>query len=130
MTNQLAVTSLYAALLGLLFVPFTARVGIYRLRNKISLGDGGDPELLKRVRGQANFVETVPIALILIALMELAGASATWLHALGVLLVGSRISHYLQITGFIRPLVFRGGAIVATLLVYLIASLWLLLNAA
>ncbi|MBT8148343.1 MAG: glutathione S-transferase [Pseudomonadales bacterium] len=129
MANSLTITALYAALLGLLFIPFTARVGIYRARNQINLGDGGDPELLKRIRGQANFVETVPLALLLIALMELAGASTTWLHVLGILLVTGRIAHYLQITGFVQPLLFRGGGMGATIFVYLAGSVWLLLNA-
>jgi uncharacterized membrane protein YecN with MAPEG domain len=79
----LSVTPLYAAILGLIFLPITARVGLYRVKSNILIGDGGDAECLRITRGQQNFTETVPIALILLVLMELCGASNTWLHTLG-----------------------------------------------
>ncbi|MCP5091111.1 MAG: glutathione S-transferase, partial [Gammaproteobacteria bacterium] len=55
----LIITPLYVAILGLLFLPITARVAVYRIKSKILLGTGDDPEMLRRMRGQANFVETV-----------------------------------------------------------------------
>ena len=96
---HLSITPMYIALLGILFVPFTMRVGLYRVKNDISIGDSQDEELIKRNRGQGNFIETVPLAVVLILLMELLGANGTWLHALGILLVGGRLLHYLGITG-------------------------------
>jgi uncharacterized membrane protein YecN with MAPEG domain len=120
----LSVTPLYAALLGLLFIPFTARVGLYRVKNKILIGDGADPELLRRVRGQGNFIETVPLALILLIVMDLSGASSTWLHCLGSLLVFGRICHYLAMVE-LAPFVFRGIGMGATMLVYLVSCGWL-----
>lgn len=47
---------IYIALLGILFVPFTMRVGLYRVKNEIIIGDGKDEELIRRIRGQGNFV--------------------------------------------------------------------------
>ena len=81
MTNvtHLSITPFYIALLGILFLPFTLRVVLYRVKNNISIGDGQDDELIKRNRGQGNFIETVPLAVMLILLMELLGASSTWL---------------------------------------------------
>ena len=46
---------------------------ILSLRNKIYIGDGDDPQMLLRIRSQANFIETVPIALILFFAMESMG---------------------------------------------------------
>jgi len=120
------VMPLYAGLLGLLFIVFTLRVGFYRVKNKVSLGDGGDKTLLKRIRGQANFTETVPIALILLLLMEACGAADVWLHSLGTALVLGRLSHYLQLTDVVKPLLFRMGGMIATMITVLVASLWLL----
>ena len=119
-------TSLYAALLGLLFIPFTLRVARYRYQHRISLGDGDDRKLMKLIRAQGNFVETVPLALILMLLMEMSGASSVWLHSLGIALVLGRLSHYLQVSGMLKPLLFRMLGMVATIAVYLAASLWLL----
>jgi len=71
---MLSVTPLYVALLGLLWVPFTLRVGLCRVKNAINLGDGGDAELLRRIRGQGSFIESVPLAVVLLIVMELVGA--------------------------------------------------------
>ena len=58
----LSVTPLYLALLCLLWILFTMRAGFYRAKKEINLGDGGDPELLRRIRGHGNFIESVPLA--------------------------------------------------------------------
>ena len=129
MTNvtHLSITPFYIALLGILFLPFTLRVGLYRVKNNISIGDGQDDELIKRNRGQGNFIETVPLAVMLILLMELLGASSTWLHALGVLLVGGRLLHYLGITG-LGPFLCRPIGMFATMTIYLVAPSWILIS--
>ena len=67
--NLLSITPIYIALLGILFVPFTMRVGLYRVKNEIIIGDGKDEELIRRIRGQGNFVETVPLAVPLVSSM-------------------------------------------------------------
>ena len=121
----LSITPLYVALLGVFFLPITLRVGAYRLSSKVLIGDGGDPELIRRMRGQANFVETVPLAVIMLVLMELSGASATWLHALCASLLVGRILHYIGLTE-IGPAVGRSIGMFATIATYLGASGWLL----
>lgn len=122
----LNVTPIYTALLGLLFVLFTMRVGMYRVKNKISLGTGEDPELVRRIRGQGNFIETVPMALFLLISMELLGASNTWLHALGSLLVLGRLAHYIGLTG-LGPIAFRVAGMLATIGMILLSSVWILI---
>jgi uncharacterized membrane protein YecN with MAPEG domain len=125
--SLLSVTPLYAALLGLLFIPFTMRAGLYRVKSKIFIGDGGDPEMLRRIRGQGNFVETVPLALILLIVMELSGAGHNWMNVLGALLVFGRLSHYIAITE-IGPNFLRAVGMVSTLSVYLVSCGWILYN--
>ena len=125
--SMVNIIPVYASLLGLLFIPFTLRVGFYRIQNKILIGDGDDPEMLRRIRGQANFIETVPLALILLVLMALCGAGDIWLHALGSLLVFGRVAHYVGLTE-IGPGVLRPIGMISTMLVYLVPSGWLLLH--
>jgi len=127
LSTLLSITPTYVAILGLLFIPFTARVAVYRIKTKINIGIGGDPEMERRMRGQANFVETVPIALFLLISMELLGASDTWLHALGLTLVLARISHYIGLTE-LGPLFFRVIGIAATLGTIIISSIWILVK--
>lgn len=101
-------TLIFAAIFGTLHVIFTARVGLYRGINKISLGDGGDKVLLKRIRAHGNFTENVPIGLILLLLNELNGLPEKYLILLGSLFLLARVVHYATIVArlplFIRPL--------------------------
>ena len=127
LVTALHVTPIYVAILGLLFIPFTMRAGMYRVKAKIFLGTGDDPELLRRVRGQANFVETVPIALFILIAMELVGVSSLWLHVLGVTLVTGRVAHYVGLTE-LGPSILRVFGMIATLATILVGSIWLLVS--
>ena len=124
-TSLLSVTPIYLAILGLFFIPITMRVGLYRVGNKIDIGDGGDDTMLRLIRSQANFCETVPLAAVLLVAMELMGAVNGWLHALGAILVFGRLSHYLGLSGM-GPFIGRPLGMVATFTVYLVGSGWIL----
>lgn len=87
------VTGLYAGLLALIYLVLFGTVGYVRTKTNVSLGDGGDPKLTVANRRHMNFVENVPLALLLLALLELSGASKTFLHVLGTALVVARIVH-------------------------------------
>jgi len=87
------VTPLYAGLLVLLFIMLSFRVIHSRRGRKISLGDGGNPAMLRVIRGHANFVEYVPLALLLMVILEISRFSIYALHALGILLVVGRLLH-------------------------------------
>jgi len=113
--NTIQVTSIYAALLGLMFVAITLRIVSQRYKLKISLGEGDNKDFQKLIRGHGNFVETVPIALLLLLLLELKGASVIVLHILGIALLAGRIMHYLKITGLVKPHIFRVLGMVLTL---------------
>jgi uncharacterized membrane protein YecN with MAPEG domain len=116
------ITALYAALLALVGVALQQLVGFSRLRAGVSLGDGGNGALLVAMRRQANFVEQVPIAVVLMALIELNGAGAAWLHALGASLLFARILHPFGLeAGDMRRLPRFFGAVI-TLLVVLAAA--------
>ncbi|UCH50278.1 MAG: MAPEG family protein [Betaproteobacteria bacterium] len=88
----MTVTALYAGSLALWFLVLSYRV-VGRRRAGISLGDGGDPGMLRVVRGHANFAEYVPLALIMLAILELGGTSPLVLHALGLALLAGRLLH-------------------------------------
>ena len=86
------VTPLYAGLLALWYLVLSLRVVKGRGKG-ISLGDGGDAELLRRIRGHANFAEYVPLILILMGLLELGHFSLWVVHALGLSLLIARLLH-------------------------------------
>ena len=87
------ITGLYAALCALLVVILGLRVAYYRHSHKVGVGDNGDRALVKRVRAHGNAVENVPIALLLLLLLELNQTQPAWIHACGIVLVIGRIAH-------------------------------------
>ncbi|MEO8162016.1 MAG: MAPEG family protein, partial [Arenimonas sp.] len=87
------ITMLYAGLCTILVVFLALRVVQWRFRHKIGLGDGGDPQLLMRVRAHANAVENLPLALLLLGGMELNGYSPGLIHGFGATLFVSRLAH-------------------------------------
>ncbi len=87
------IAGIYAGLCGVLLVVLYLRISQRRLSAKIGLGTGGDDELERRVRAHGNFIESAPLALVLLFLLEHAGAQAGYVHAFGVALVVSRLAH-------------------------------------
>jgi uncharacterized membrane protein YecN with MAPEG domain len=120
------ITSLYAGLCGLLLVFLYVRVSQRRLATKIGMGAGGDTVLEQRIRAHGNFIESVPIALILLYLLEQAGVDSVVIHAFGVALVLARVAHAqgISTTAGRSPGRFYGS--IGTLLVIAALSIWLL----
>ena len=87
----MVITPLYAGILAFLFFALSLRV--IAVRSRVSLGDGGDPTVLRRMRGHANFAEYVPLILLLMGFLELNQASAILLHGMGLTLVAARLLH-------------------------------------
>lgn len=86
------VTTLFAALLALLY--FALSLWVIRLRQtlRIGIGDGGNHEIKRVIRVHANFGEYVPMALILMFLAEQAGARGETVVA-GAMLLTGRLAH-------------------------------------
>ena len=82
-----------SALVSLIASVLAYQAGSMRPKTGISIGDGGNVELLEKMRRHANFTESVPLALILMAAIEIDGASAGLIHGLGIALVVCRIAH-------------------------------------
>ncbi|MFM5950460.1 MAG: MAPEG family protein [Novosphingobium sp.] len=71
------------------------RCGKLRGQLKISVGDGGNEQMIRAMRAQSNFVEQVPLTLILLGAVELAGKGGMWLAPLGGLFLLGRVAHAL-----------------------------------
>ena len=88
------ISMITAGLLGILLIALSAYVILGRVKFKIDLGDGDNAAMVQRIRAQANFVEYVPLALILLMLVEYASIGPRWLAmAIGGGLVLGRVLH-------------------------------------
>lgn len=116
------VTSLYAGILGILYLALTFYTIKGRFKYKVPLGDGANPELTRRIRVHANFMEYVPLALILMILVELEGMSETALNIMGVALVVARLGHAWGLARSENSSIGRAGGTILTLLIIAAAS--------
>lgn len=120
------ITGLYAALGALLMFVLAARVMQLRHKHRVGLGSGGDESLTRAIRAHANAVEYLPIALLLLLILDLDQSRAWVLHACGIVLIVGRVLHAIGLsteagTSFGR---FAGTAL--TMLVIFVMALLLL----
>jgi uncharacterized protein len=124
-----SITSAYLGLLALLYVVLGLQVSRLRQGNKVLFGDGGNIKLRSAIRAHANFVEYVPIIVLMVAMLEMSGMSVMRVHLLMGALLVARLLHPLGMYVGPRTLQFqicRVGGISLTLLVLLAAALLLL----
>lgn len=122
--NLLQILSVYAALLGLIFVALSVLTIRARRNAGIALGTGDDEALLRRMRAHANFAEYVPLALILIAGAVITGSQAWFVRGCGGVLIAGRLFHARAL--FTAVIKFRVYGMVATFIVIIAASLRIL----
>lgn len=91
----LPITGLYAAIMVIFALVLSARAGTFRGKSGISIlyGDPVNMELAQRVRVHQNFLEYVPMAIILMGTLELNGGNAVFLNVFGVVLIIARFAH-------------------------------------
>lgn len=116
--------ALYAGLHGVLLIILMASVSMARRRIGVTIGDGGDESLRRRIRALGNFAEFVPLVLILLALSQHLGLGSLYVHLLGLILLGARLAHAYGISQPDEPLIFRMIGVAGTLLVLLVTSLY------
>jgi uncharacterized protein len=119
---QAPITALWAGLLGLLMLALAMQVVRTRVSEKVGFGDGGNPLMLQRIRVHGNFIEYVPMVLLLMLVLELNGTSAGALHAIGASLFAARLLHAFGLGSSVGTTPGRFGGTVLTWLVLLAAS--------
>ena len=119
----LAITPLYAGLIGVLFVILSLRVSTRRISAKVTSGDGNDKALFKRIRVQGNCAEYAPIGLLLLAMVELQGAPVWGVHLLGLMLLVGRVMHAVGYGRTPQIVPMRRIGMMLTYLMLLLASL-------
>ena len=126
------ITAFYASLLGLFFTILTFRVLALRgvtLLKWLAFNNFGAQALERSVRAHGNFIEYVPMVLLMMYLAEAADLSSLRLHFTGALLLLGRVMHGVCF-GFIEfNMPLRFGGMVLTLLALINISVSLLIVA-
>lgn len=122
------ITPLYAALLGFLLVVLSVRTIRLRRRFQVAVGAGGKPSLERAMRVQANFVEYVPLALLLMFFLETRVGSGLWVHVPGVALLVGRLLHAVGVSNVKEDLRLRVTGMSLTFLVILGVAAALILD--
>jgi uncharacterized membrane protein YecN with MAPEG domain len=122
------VTTIYAALLGLLYLTLAYLVVRARDKHSVTLGEGPAGELVQPIRVHANLVEYAPIFLILLLLAELGSSPAWLLHGAGTVFVIGRVLHAMGLTRSAGATFGRYWGTVLTWLMILCLSLYLLVR--
>lgn len=99
----LQTTLCLAAAAAVINLWISIRVGQVRHAAHVSVGDGGNELLVRRMRAHANFIENTPLVLILVAAIDLAGAGTIggggWLAIVGAVYMLGRLCHALGMDG-------------------------------
>lgn len=120
------IVSFYIALHAILLVVLSALVVKARTKSETLFGEGDSPALKRAIRVQANFVEYVPIALLVLLALELSGASALGVHALGAALFVGRVLHALGLSQTESTSKGRFLGTLITFLVLLLGAIYLI----
>ncbi len=90
-TLGIAAVAIYAALNSAVLFWLAVQTGRIRQREKVFMGDGGNPRMIRVMRGHANAIEFIPI-------------TAPIIHVLGILLTIGRVLHALHFTAADAPM--------------------------
>lgn len=94
----LPITTLYIGLNALITLVLAILVVRARIQTGTAIGDGGNEAMIRAQRAHGNNIEYVPITLLTIIAIELAGAETWLVHTLGAGLTIARLAHASGIT--------------------------------
>ncbi len=119
---QVPITALYAGVFAIFALILSFRAGWFRGKIGVSILFSEPPnmELAERVRVHQNFLEYVPMILIMMGAIELNGGSTVFLYVVGAALVVARMAHAIGLKhdNLAHPgrLVGAGGTALVTLI--------------
>ena len=91
---KLPATLLTSAVCTLIYVFFSLRVIVARWQGeKLAVEAPADAKLHLRIRIHGNFAEYVPLALLMMAVLEASGANTSYLYSVGAVLIAARVAH-------------------------------------
>lgn len=121
------VSALYVVLGALLLIKLSYDVVRLRMQYHVAYGDGGFYELQTAIRVHGNAVEYIPIAVVLLVILEMNGAEVWMINLCGLMLMTGRLMHYYGLRN--REVHWRRSGMAATyisLLLMVLANIFYL----
>ncbi len=123
-TDAIGALAIYAGLNTLILVWLAFQTGRVRQSEKVLMGDGGNPRMIRIMRGHANAMEFIPVTLITLLAVALLGGPAWAIHGFGLLLTAGRFLHALHFTAADAPGWQRSAGTGLSLLAMVGAAFW------
>jgi len=108
------VSALYVVFGALFIIKLALNVVHLRRQYRVSIGDGGVSDLQLAIRIHGNAVEYIPLALLLLVVMEMNGADIWIVHLLGLFFFFGRLLHAHGLRS--RTLLWRRNGMLLTLI--------------
>lgn len=115
------VSLLLAGALALVNFWLAYRVGQVRSSEKVSIGDGGNERVIRRMRAHANFAENAWIMLGLVLVIELSVGTNVWLWAAAAIYAVGRVLHGIGMDGWYPGRMAGAGT---TMILQLALAIW------
>lgn len=120
--------ALWSGVLLLLLMTLSMRVALTRRSRRVSLGDGGDPDLALKSRVFGNAAEYIPVGIAAMAILATLGMPAVGIHMVGAPLLFGRVLHATGMRGD-KATTARVLGILLTWLSLFLAALMLVVHA-
>ena len=118
---QMPITLMYASIMAIFALVLSFSAGSFRGKTGVSIlhGEPVNMELAEKVRRHQNFLEYVPLFLIVFGAIELTGGSSLFLYIVGDLIIIARIAHAIGLKhdnmAHVGRLIGAGGTALLTL---------------
>ncbi len=119
--------ALWSGMLLLLLMILSMRVAPTRRSRRVSLGDGGDPDLALKSRVFGNAAEYIPVGIAAMAILATLGMPAVGIHMVGAPLLVGRVLHAAGLRGD-KATTARVFGILLTWLSLFLAALMLIVH--
>ncbi|MFT2215066.1 MAPEG family protein [Rhizobium giardinii] len=123
----LPITSIFAAFFAVALVVLSFQISVQRLKVGDMIGESADEVLRRRIRAQGNFIEYVPLGVMLLGLVEVQVAPSVAVIAIGMILAIGRGLHAIGMLSASGPV--RGFGMIFTYLALLVSAGWLIATA-
>ena len=132
MPLALKFAAFYIAISAALLLALAANVIRVRWKTRTPILDAAKPEMIRAVRAHGNAAETIPVALILLVVVQALGGNIILIHAIGAPLTLGRLLHAAGLLVTTTPSFGRFWGMILTavaIAIGIVACLWLALTA-